>query len=94
MSKNPKSEYRNPKQMQNPNRQTPNPRLPRFEHRPFGFVSDFGFRNSDLALLSSPLRCLDFFVSFRLGRCFNRPERGLAKTPRLFWILPIELNAF
>src|SRR5437016_5630762 len=42
-ARNPKSEYRNPKQTQNPNSQT---------HAPEGLVLEFGFRVSDLFRIS------------------------------------------
>ena len=45
--KNSKSEYRNPKKFENQTFKKANKEKP-FEFEPFGFISKFGFRASDL----------------------------------------------
>jgi uncharacterized protein (DUF2147 family) len=80
MNKNPKYEYRNPKQIQNSNIKITSPHS--FEHYDFGFVSNFGFRNWNLtwrfACMKTTHRTL-FFLSIALTFLFYLNSLSLAQ---------------
>ncbi len=81
-SKNPKSEARNPKQIQNTKSQISNQEVPDIGASDLGFVSDFGFRISDLAISSDRGASQDAIISRARGLAVIRlAESGRADQP-------------
>jgi Flp pilus assembly protein TadD len=82
VGKNPKSEVRNPKQIQSTKSQISNQKVPDIGASDLGFVSDFGFRISDLAIGSDRGASQDAIISRARGLAVIRlAESGRADQP-------------